>query len=71
MIDTIQAVLHNSVVRGALTMALGAAYVDIAAFRKWQSVHEALEYNWSLAAWRWFQGAVLGALAALGLNTVS
>lgn len=71
MIETLQSVLHNSVVRGALVGALGAAYVDIAAFRKWQSFHDAAEYGWGLASWRWFQGAVLGALSAVGLNTVS
>ena len=58
--------LQNPYVRGALTGALGAAAADLAAFKSWKSVNEALTYDWGVAGWRWFQGAVTGLLAAAG-----
>ena len=62
--------VHNAVVRGAATGALGAAWVDFAAFRKWSSFEDALHYQWGLAIWRWFQGAVIGAVTAAGWSTL-
>lgn len=61
----------HPVIRGALSGLLSAAAVDFAAFRKWQSFDELLTYNWKLAAWRWFQGVVVGGLVALGLGGMS
>lgn len=63
--------LQNPLVRGALTGLLAAAVVDFAAFRSWKSVNDALAYDWKVAAWRWFQGAVSGLLAALGFGAVA
>lgn len=63
-------ILGHPVVKGALAGALGAAAVDIAAFRSWKSHEEALAYNWGIAIWRWFQGAALGALSAAGIEAV-
>ena len=62
--------LHHPIVKGALSGALAAASVDLAAFRAWKNVHDALTYQWSTAAFRWFQGAVLGALASAGLGAL-
>lgn len=59
--------LSNRVVAGAVSGALSAAAADYGAFRTWKSVQEALAYSWGLACWRWFQGAVFGAVGALGL----
>lgn len=51
---------------GAL-YGLGAALaVDYLEFRKWKSASDALSYDWGVAAWRWLQGAVGGAVLALG-----
>lgn len=63
--------LQHPVVKGALGGAIAAAAIDIDAFRKWQSFQEAKSYNWSRAAWRWFQGAIIGAMAAAGLEAVA
>lgn len=52
----------------ALKGALVAAAVDFGAFKKWKSFDEALDYEWGLAIWRWFQGAVIGAVAGFGLG---
>ena len=60
--------LQHSVVRGALTGIVAAAAVDYAAFRSWKSFADARGYSWSVAAFRWVQGAITGALAALGLD---
>ena len=57
----------HPLVAGALTGVFSAAAVDIAAFRSWKSYEEAITYDWRIAAWRWFQGAVVGALAAAGI----
>lgn len=63
--------LAHPIVAGAITGTVSAALVDFAAFRSWKSAQDALGYQWKLAAWRWFQGAVSGAVAALGLGTVT
>lgn len=67
-LEIVQQVLEHPVVRGALTGWASAAAIDFAAFKKWESVEEAARYGWRLAAWRWFQGAVVGAVAALGIE---
>ena len=70
-VDAVQAfvvrALSNRIVAGAVSGALSAAAGDYGAFRSWKSVQEAMAYNWGLALWRWFQGAVVGAVGALGL----
>jgi len=63
--------LNNVYVAGALSGLLAAAVVDIGAFRAWKNVNEAMAYDWKTAAWRWFQGAVSGALMAAGVAGVS
>lgn len=60
--------MQNPIVKGAITGAVSAAAVDFAAFRAWKSVHDAMAYSWGLALWRWFQGAVVGAVTAAGLG---
>lgn len=67
----LQALLANQYVAGALTGLLAAAVVDVAAFRSWKSVNEALAYEWPIAFWRWGQGAVSGLIAAAGIGAVS
>lgn len=64
-------ILQHPVARGAMSGVVAAAAVDIAAFRSWRSFDEAAAYEWKLAAWRWFQGAVWGALVAVGLGGVA
>lgn len=64
-------ILSNIYVAGALSGLLAAAVVDIGAFRSWKSVNEAIAYDWTTAAWRWFQGAVSGALMAAGVAGLS
>lgn len=49
--------------------ALAAASTDIASFRTWKNWDALLTYDWKLASFRWFQGAVLGGLAAAGVAT--
>ncbi len=58
-----------SILRGALVGVLGAAAADYAAFRSWKSFHDAAVYEWKVAGWRWFQGAVSGAVGSAGLST--
>lgn len=60
--------LQHPVARGAIAGVVTAAWVDFAAFRKWQSFKEARDYKWSLAVWRWVQGAIVGAVAGAGLT---
>jgi hypothetical protein len=62
--------LSNPVVLGALSGIVVAAQIDYAAFRSWKSVEEAMKYDWKVAAWRWFQGAVGGAIVAAGIGLV-
>lgn len=60
--------IHNPIIAGAISGLLSAAAVDFAAFRKWQSFADAASYSWSVAAWRWLQGAVIGAVSGAGLS---
>ncbi|MBI1332711.1 MAG: hypothetical protein GC165_07505 [Armatimonadetes bacterium] len=53
---------------GALGGALTAARVDYSSFKTWKSFKDAYAYDWGLASWRWFQGAVIGAVTAGGLT---
>ena len=62
---------HSPIVRGALAGLLAAAAVDFAAFRVWKSFQDARSYHWSLALWRWVQGAVIGAVSGGGFLLVS
>ena len=68
VMETLRSILRMPVVMGAITGALSAAKTDFDAFRKWQSFKEAAAYGWPIALWRWFQGAVIGAVSALGLG---
>lgn len=56
--------------RAALAGALSAAAVDFRAFKAWQSFHDAATYDWQTAAWRWAQGAIVGALSAVGVGAL-
>lgn len=62
---------QHPIVHGAITGAVSAAAIDLAAFRKWSSWHDATTYQWGLASWRWFQGALYGGLTAAGLSAFS
>lgn len=53
---------------GALTGWASAAVVDYHAFTTWKSFGEAKSYAWGIAAWRWVQGAVMGAVTGAGLG---
>ncbi len=67
---TLHDVLANVIVKGAVTGAFAAAMVDLRIFFAWKSITEAKDYRWDVAAWRWFQGAVSGALAAAGYGAM-
>ena len=62
--------LHHPLVAGALSGALAGAAVDISAFRSFKNFDEFASYAWGVAAFRWVQGAVFGALAAAGLGII-
>ena len=66
----ITSVLHNAIVRGAISGLLAAAVVDLHAFMRWKNVHDAVTYDWNTALLRWAQGLATGALSAAGLGMV-
>lgn len=57
---------HNAYIRGAISGILVAARVDYLAFKAMQDPAAILAYNWKIAAWRWFQGAVIGVVSVSG-----
>jgi len=61
----------NPIVAGALSGWGAAALADYQTFRGWKSVDEALAYGWGLAFWRWFQGAITGALTGAGISVAA
>lgn len=63
-----QKILSNSFVKGALVGWATAAKQDYAAFKTWKSFQDAMHYNWSVAVWRWIEGAITGAALGGGLN---
>ena len=70
MLLAIVALAHHPLMHAAIAGAIAAAGTDLLAFRSWQSWHEFTTYRWSVASFRWFQGAVTGALAFAGLGAV-
>ena len=58
-------------VQAAIAGALAAASVDLAAFRSWKTWGDVQHYNWTIASFRWFQGAVVGAISGLGLSALA
>ena len=71
MTAEMQTVLAYPAVRGALAGLISAALVDFAAFRSWKNFHDAAEYDWSTASWRWCQGAIVGAVTSSGISGLS
>jgi hypothetical protein len=69
--EYVQWIMSFSFVKGALTGVITAAAVDLGAFRSWKSFDDATTYDWKTAAFRWVQGAVLGALAGAGLGQIA
>ena len=59
---------HSPYFHGAVIGAVAAAGVDLQAFRTWKSFKDAEQYSWSVAAFRWVQGAVLGVVTAVGVG---
>ena len=64
MVQELLAIIHNPYVQLMLGGWAVAARMDYEAFESWQTPGEALAYNWKIAVWRWFKGAVIGLLTA-------
>lgn len=60
--------VSNPILRGALLGAAVAAAIDLQAFRSWKSFDDLKLFNWKTAAFRWFQGAVIGAISAVHIS---
>ena len=56
---------------GAIAGAVGAARVDYMAFKEWKSLDDAKHYDWGKAVWRWFHGAIVGAVGGVSLVLTS
>lgn len=63
-------ILHSPLTKGAASGLLSAASTDFLAFKSWKSFHDAAEYQWGTAFWRWLQGAVLGGVGAAGYGAM-
>ena len=59
LIDALQPALF-----AGLLGAGAALTIDWQAFKSWKSFNDLLTYNWGLAAWRAFQGFMVGFLPA-------
>jgi len=64
MVEFALAVWHNPYFQLGVAGAAVAARVDYNAFISFKSLHDAAEYDWGIAAWRWFQGFTIGVLGA-------
>ncbi len=65
---TFASVIASPVFKGIVSGVLAAAVVDFHAFNGFKSFTDFTEYDWKIAAFRWFQGAVAGAVSGYGLN---
>lgn len=65
---TFTAILTSPSLKGAVSGLVAAAVVDFSAFKAWKSFDDARHYDWKTAAWRWFQGAVAGAVITAGIG---
>ena len=63
-----EALIVHPIAKGAMTGMLAAAAVDFQAFRSWKSFDDVHAYQWTVALWRWAQGAIVGAVAGAGLG---
>ena len=61
---------YKPIVMGAIVGAASAAKIDYSSFRSWKSFRDAYTYDWGTAAWRWLQGAVIGAVGVSGLTAL-
>lgn len=60
--------LQQPAVAGAIAGIVTATAVDFQAFRAFESFGQFKSYSWGTAAWRAFQGAVIGALSVYGIG---
>ena len=65
------AFLASPIVHGAISGAIAGAVVDFHAFLTFKSFADVKGYLWGVAAFRWLQGAVAGAVTAAGIAGVS
>ena len=70
MMEVISQIVHDPLFKSAVTGALVAAAVDYHAFRNFKSWDDLVRYRWGLASWRWFQGAVVSAVAGSGISAL-
>lgn len=69
--NTVWLFLHtNKVAAGAVAGFLAGTAVDRVAFKSWTSFDDAIHYSWKVAAWRGFQGALIGAASAAGVSFI-
>jgi hypothetical protein len=59
-----------TLLRGALTGVVSAAAVDFHAFRACKNYDEFVKYDWRTAAFRWVQGAVVGAVTSVSVEGI-
>jgi hypothetical protein len=64
MMEALVTAWHSPYVQLAIAGWVVAARVDYNAFVSFKSLHDAAEYDWKVAGWRWFQGAMMGVLGA-------
>jgi hypothetical protein len=60
--------LHEPVVRGIISGIAAAAVVDFHAFMSWHEFADVKKYAWGTAAFRWLQGAIMGAITGAGFS---
>ena len=64
-------VMEHKVTAAVIGGIAGAARQDWEAFQTWQSESEAKAYDWKLARWRWFKGALTGLVFGLGWTALT
>lgn len=70
MLHVLHLLILTSVAKGAMSGMLAAILVDYHAFQTFKCWDDVATYNWKLASFRWFQGAVVAGAAMAGLNSV-
>lgn len=54
---------YKAILAAAFGGFLTAFTQDLAEFNRWQSIDDAIKFNWKVAIFKYVKGAILGAIA--------
>jgi len=62
--------IHSALFKGAMSGLVSAMLVDFHAFMSWKSLDDFKKFDYKVAAIRWAQGLIAGALIGTGMGNL-